>query len=320
MISFFTTAKAFTGDAGKRQEAALISWRRVAPDVEIILFGDGPGYRETAAKYGLVHYPDVLTSDKGCPRVDSMFNLATKISRHGIRAYVNADIILGDDLAHALPGVPFARFLLVAERHNVDFPDSDWTLHASPHQIRDYAVSRGQRAYHTAIDLFVFRGDIWSGLPPLVVGRAGYDNFLIYDCLVRGIPVVDASSQVSVIHQNHDYAHLSQGRTEVFEGPEAQVNFESIGDRRKLFTIQDADWRMEAGRLVRNRCRGEARRYAETVKTLAAGRKSWVRGVPALAFEAWCQWCERSRFLRRGQWRPLLKFPLWLLLRLLARR
>jgi hypothetical protein len=41
MLTFFATAKPFLGDSGIIQRNTLQSWKHLAPDVEVILFGEG---------------------------------------------------------------------------------------------------------------------------------------------------------------------------------------------------------------------------------------------------------------------------------------
>jgi hypothetical protein len=43
MLTLFTTAKPFEGHSGVIQRNALKSWKRLHPDVEVILFGDDAG-------------------------------------------------------------------------------------------------------------------------------------------------------------------------------------------------------------------------------------------------------------------------------------
>jgi hypothetical protein len=50
MVTFFTTAKPFTGNNGVIQRNALKSWTLAAPDAEVILLGDG----NRAAEIGLI--------------------------------------------------------------------------------------------------------------------------------------------------------------------------------------------------------------------------------------------------------------------------
>jgi len=59
MITFFTTAKPFTGHDGVIQRNALKSWTLATPDAEVILFGDEEGAAETARELGIKHVPEV---------------------------------------------------------------------------------------------------------------------------------------------------------------------------------------------------------------------------------------------------------------------
>ena len=59
MITFFTTAKPFTGHSGVIQRNALKSWTLVAPDAEVILFGDEEGAAQTAQELGIRYVAEV---------------------------------------------------------------------------------------------------------------------------------------------------------------------------------------------------------------------------------------------------------------------
>jgi hypothetical protein len=59
MITFFTTAKPFTGHNGVIQRNALKSWKLAAPKAEVILFGDEEGAVEAAQELGIRHVADV---------------------------------------------------------------------------------------------------------------------------------------------------------------------------------------------------------------------------------------------------------------------
>lgn len=48
MITFFTTAKDFAGASGVGQVNAIRNWLALHPEVEVLLFGRGEGYVETA--------------------------------------------------------------------------------------------------------------------------------------------------------------------------------------------------------------------------------------------------------------------------------
>jgi hypothetical protein len=109
----------------------------------------------------------------------------------------------------------------------------------------------------------------------MMIGRVGYDNWLIYYCRSNNIKVIDASEVVTAIHQNHNYSHLAKGKTEAWTGIEAQSNIALAGGYDNIFTIIDADWRFTSKGLVKNRCRGNLRRL---VKVFLILRKDSVLG------------------------------------------
>ena len=182
MITFLTTAKSFSGEARQRQVNAVRSWQSVHPDVEVFLFGTGEGYDKAAQELNLRWFPDVPCGESGCPRIDAMFDVARRQARHVFKAYVNCDIMLGTDIVSAIKKIKDEQFLLVSQRWNVDW-DERIDFRSPHHSWDDLAVkarTNGQLMTPSGIDMFLYRGDFWGELPKLVVGRAGYDNYLIF--------------------------------------------------------------------------------------------------------------------------------------------
>jgi hypothetical protein len=314
MITFFTTAKSFSGTARLPQYNAIGSWKQVHPDVEILLFGQGEGYADAVRDFGLIHIPDVETNEKGCPRIDSMFALAERHARHDIKAYLNCDIIVLPDVLAAQQRVTFDRHLMIGERWGlsvqapVDF-SVGWEK-----RVGEQLKAIGTPGRITAIDIFIYKGDIWREVPPMVIGRAGFDNYLVYYCRERGIPVVDMTGQATVIHQEHDYGHLAKGRVEVFNGLEAQRNVQLAGGWDYLFTIEDADWRLTDTGVARNFARNDSKRWAETCQVVAR-RKPLRRYLPRLLWECIAEAGIRMQQPPRVRMRQLLKLPFWLIRR-----
>lgn len=311
MITFFTTAKSFVGEARLRQYNAIGSWRQVHPDAEVLLFGQGEGYEQAVQDLGVIHVPGVETNAKGCPRIDSMFALAERHARHAIKAYLNCDIIVLDDILTAARRISFDRFLMIGERWElpvespIDFA-GDWEA-----GLRARLDSHGEPGRITAIDMFLYRGDFWGRVPPMVIGRAGYDNFLVYYCRREQVPVVDMTGHATIIHQKHGYSHLARGRQEVFEGVEAEENIRMAGGWEYLFTIEDADWRVTDTGVIRNYARNDSRRWAEACRTVDRSR-GWRRYIPLWMREAAGECGVRWLQPRPVRCRHLAKFPLWL--------
>ncbi len=316
MITIFTTALPFKGAAAQRQLNAIRSWKAAFPGAEIILFGRGEGYEEASVEEGLRRFPDVLCNKNGLPRIDSIFEEGERLASHQYRAYINADIIVTTATRKALLALHFPKFLMVARRWNLevegilDVSKDDWDI-----RLWEKAREYGNLARGDAIDIFVWRDKVWDSLLPMVIGRAKFDNWLIYSCRSRGIPVIDASEIGSVIHQRHVYDHVPGGAAGAVEGEDGVENARLAGGWDHLFTIDDADWRLTKGRLVRNFCAGDSRRCAEVHQILRnrAPRRS-------IALEAWYEFLIRLQKAWHGEPAPALKFLPWLGSRLIGKR
>jgi hypothetical protein len=70
-------------------------------------------------------------------------------------------------------------------------------------RLRERAKEAGKLDRPWAIDYFVFPKGEWTEMPPFVVGRTTWDNYLIHDALSRGFAVVDSTKAVLAVHQSH---------------------------------------------------------------------------------------------------------------------
>src|SRR5688500_4037016 len=104
-------------------------------------------------------------------------------------------------------------------------------------------------------------------MPPFVVGRARFDNWLVWRARTRG-PVIDATAAVVAVHQSHDYGHIAGGHQEAHRGEEAQRNEALALAEGKIFTIHDASHALRPDRSVR-RNYGSVLRIRETLRKVA---------------------------------------------------
>ena len=274
MLTFFTTAKPFVGHSDVIQRNALKSWTLVHPDAEVILFGDDEGAASVADELRIRHEPRTKKSQAGSNRVDYMFAEAQAIARHDVLCYSNCDIILTQDFREALERILAAHkeFLMVGRRWDTDitrprdFANPDWQT-----QIRNLALLTGKQRTPDWIDYFVFSRGLFGDLPPLVIGRVFWDNWMVWDALERKKPVVDASAAVVAVHQNHDYRHHPQGKHGVWHGEEARTNYELTGGSNHLRTIADATYVLCTDGLKPNGARywAAARRYLSRAGRIA---------------------------------------------------
>jgi len=279
-LTVIAMPKHFRGHFGIIQRNALESWKRLHPDVEVILFGVDEGTAEICRELGLQHIPDTSRSPLGTNRADSMFDRAQEVSRHELLCYSNCDIVLTRDFIEAIQTVRAWRntFLMVGRRWDtdvtepLDFAKGDWEK-----RITERARTEGYHRQFHNIDYFVFTRGLYREVPPLVVGRVYWDNWMVWKALAQNTAVVDASEVVCAVHQNHDYAHVPEGWKSVSGDEDAQRNFELAGGRAHLRTIEDATYRLtgrgvEANRFywmvpAKRRWRGVSRKVWGTLRT-----------------------------------------------------
>ena len=262
MLTIFSVPKPFEGRIGEIQRRALASWAALGEDVQVLLLGDEAGTAEAARDAGAEHIAELARTEHGTPRLDAAFAVAAAASRHRLRCFANADVILFDDLPTAAERVAAetGRFLIVGQTVDVDEAGS-----------REEARTRGRRRGAAALDYFVFPAGLYADVPPFAIGRACFDNWLVWRARQDAI-VVDATADVVAAHQRHDYAHVDGGKEEAYYGEEAARNLELAGGKSRLYTLHDASHVLRGGRLRRNP--GAPLRWRENVR-----KAGWKLGV-----------------------------------------
>ena len=253
MVTIFTTLKPCKDHSRVIQHNAIKSWALLRPTPQIILFGNEEGTAEVAAELKLTHVADVERSETGTPLVNSMFSLSHQLSSNPLLCYVNADIMLTSQFMEALRVVSAAKtqFVMTGRRTLLDV-EKPWDFDQVEWEgaLHNYAATKGRLDKWPAMDYFAFPRGVFTDLPPLVVGRARWDNWIIYSARRRGIPVVEATHDVLAIHQNHDYSHLAGGEKDCFISPDAQRNQELYGLQTCIGTL-DATHLVKNGHLTR---------------------------------------------------------------------
>ena len=271
MLTIFTTAKPFRGHDAVIQRNAIESWTRLHPDIEIILFGDDEGAAEVAHEFGLRHEPRVERNEFGTKRIDYMFSRAQSIARHDVLCYSNCDILLMDDFCPALEHVcaVHREFLMIGQRTDVSIFEP-WPFYLSnwDTKLREFASRNGKRRPPNWVDYFAFsRGLFGADVPPFVVGRVFWDNWLVWKILTSKKSVVDVTPVVFAVHQNHDYGYHPQGEAGVWKGMESNRNSQLAGGWEHLRTIADATEMLVPTGIVPNPRRrwSAAKRGLETI-------------------------------------------------------
>jgi hypothetical protein len=240
MLTIFATPKPFSGYFDVIQRNAIGSWTQIAPAPQIILFGNSEGTREIANEFSLEHVPQVESNEFGTPYLRSLIAEAENRARYDMLCYVNADIILTAGFEQAAKQVraKMNSFLMVGRRMNMWIKepihfDANWRA-----RLNQEIAARAIPGDHTGIDFFVFPKGFYRTIPPVVIGRAWFDQWMIKAALEQRDPVVDTSPLVPIVHQKHDYTHVEGGLNWAYGGVEAERNLEFCGGKH-AYTLLD---------------------------------------------------------------------------------
>jgi hypothetical protein len=273
MLTLFTIPKAFAGQVAVTQRNAIRSWLCWSGECEVFLCGDDPGVADVASELRLHHLPGVRRNEYGTPLLDDAFSLVAKAAKGTVMVYLNSDIILLSDLTDALRHIHFRRFLVSGRRRNldvtapIDFSTRNWRERTF-HDLQ----TQGQLDSVDAMDYFAFPRAMEWKMPGFAVGRPGWDNWMAYRARVLGIPFVDATDAISIVHQNHAYGHVAGARAYRWNGPEGDRNRFLAGGKERAFTLCDATHRLSANGLQRISRR---KRLHRELNILNARHPSW---------------------------------------------
>ena len=241
LLTLFTAPKAFTNPHIKIiQRNMLGNWSVLGDEVEVVVIGDDPGIAENCQAFGVQHLPSVRCNDNGTPLLSSIFELARGVNDSPFLAYANADILFHPELLPILRQLKQKknRFLAVGQRWDLDVKTPIDYSEGWEQQLRKWVEKEGSLHEQSGSDYFIYPRSCFRQIPDFAVGRAGWDNWMVYWARRQGWPVIDLSQSLMVVHQNHDYHHLPGG-VRHYRLPETSVNVKIGGGRRTIFTLKD---------------------------------------------------------------------------------
>ena len=198
------------------------NWGLLAPYVRPVLYytvGDDC-LTEFARMHGWAVYECPRVGKSHLPILRSMFLHAQSINRiTPFYGYANSDILFDRNLVSTLEALKnssyrFKQLLIIGRRANYQFKQN--------HEIHDLSsinqyVRNGDLFQISALDYFIstHSGYPWDSIPDFVVGRIGYDNWLVVTAVKRNISVVDATPTLSALHQTGPEGNYASHSKEV---------------------------------------------------------------------------------------------------------
>jgi len=255
LITLFSAPKPFTDPhIAMIQRNALHSWT-LLPNVEVILLGGEDGLVQVAKEFNVKHIPNVKCNENGTPLISSMFELARQNGAGELLCVINADIILVPDVVEAAQAcrsrLQRDTFVLLSQRWDLDVTQplefsGEWV-----NALRSTVHSQGRLHRPVGSDFFLFPKSCYRDIPDFTVGRAGWDNWMIYTARREKWPLIDCTPSVMVVHQNHDYSHLPGGKPH-YEHPDTNENIRLAGGPSAIrYTVLDSTHQLISGKLAR---------------------------------------------------------------------
>ena len=239
MLTIFSSPRPFKNEFDLIQRNAIQSWIANCPGCEIILVGDDGGTDRAAVDFGIKHIPSIERNEEGSILRNSVFEEAQKSAKNDLLCFINADIVLAGNFLEAIKRINFSSFMLSVRRwdlevkEKINFANNDWQ------ELFLRRIGReGKLHGFSAGDFFIFPKNIKLDMPPFSIKHGGWDNWFIYKFKALGIPVIDATEVITVIHQNHERPRLKS----VWKSESGKRELRLAGGFSNMCTLREADW------------------------------------------------------------------------------
>jgi hypothetical protein len=302
-LTLFTAPKPFTNPhIALIQRNAIRSWLQLGSDVEVLLLGDEEGMAEEAEKLGVRQIKEIRRNASGTPLISSLFDTARAQNDSPLLAYVNADILLFPEFLPAAQNAlaQTAHFLMVGQRWDLEITreldfSAGWQA-----GLKQECAEKGSLHKPVGSDYFVYPRSCFLSIPDFAIGRAGWDNWMIYYSRLKGWKTIDASAEIQIIHQNHDYSHLPGGQAH-YHLPETHENIRLAGGRRTIFTLPDANFIYAEGQITHVKWNGSRLLREMEIFPIITLKSTFLAEIMHLIMHPRKAWAAiRARFTRKN--------------------
>ena len=215
-ISIVSPMRPFHGEIATVQRNAVHSWLLSSPNSEVILIDDEEQTTKNE-KFGdrVRVISTVDRSRLGAPLLDSMLGEAAKYCTNSIIAYITADVLLPPNIESVCEKLEELfvgkEFFAVCARYDILSPQTfDLSIPNWFSEVKQSVERNGKFHGNSAADLWIYPKTLDLKSPPFPIGRCGTDNWAIWAMKTRGIPVVDLTADLLIVHQWHPkYAQKS---------------------------------------------------------------------------------------------------------------
>ncbi|MEO0311642.1 MAG: hypothetical protein RIQ89_1299 [Bacteroidota bacterium] len=272
MITFFTTTKAFNGKNSVNQLNAIDSWLAADPNSEIVIFGNAKGSDLLPNTSRIKIIENIKTNENGVPVLNFMFSQVSMIAHNQWCCYINADILISSPLIDILKIIKqqeHKKVLIVGQRIDVDVNErlafADGWVGTFEEKYKDSFKLHSP----SGIDYFLFPKGQYTetNMPPMLVGRPGWDLWMIGNAVKSGYKAIDLSRSYKIYHQNHDYNHKNKNvHIRAFED---EYNYQFLNEDEKYnYTLYACNYKFEKGKVKKNYSRNNLTEWIKINATL----------------------------------------------------
>jgi hypothetical protein len=206
LLTLFTTLGTTSVNDGITQ-ILLDNWSTLGENVQPYMFYL-PGQDHVvnlAVSRGWKAIPVPKMNKYSVPYLRNMYQAVTAVSDSEFYGYANSDIIFDSGLAGTLKVLRkkltmYDPVLVIGRRTSLNFSIYENLTVSHFKDVRKVAES-GILDRADAEDYFlVTRSFPWKLLPDLVIGRKGYDNFLVAKSIENNVSVIDATDTITSLH------------------------------------------------------------------------------------------------------------------------
>jgi hypothetical protein len=154
-------------------------------------------------------------------------------------------------LARQRQAVGLHSFVMLSQRWDMDITQPLDFTEGWQNRLSSMVHRQGSLHRPAGSDFFLFPRTAYTDVPAFTIGRAGWDNWMIYKARKEKWPVIDCTPSIMIIHQNHDYSHLPGGKPH-YEHPDTNENIRLAGGHASIrYTILDSTHQLAGGKLTR---------------------------------------------------------------------
>ena len=214
LLVIFTSFKNNPNKSEIHQEV-INNWLSLGNDIQPVFFYNqsNPMMWESLALHkGWIGIPLGKTNKYGTPMLKDFYATITNRIKSQFYGYCNGDILFDNGLRNTLKQILIHKKILnnsalvIGRRTNIEYQDYHTFKLSNPNytkSLHQIANSKGILFTEWAEDYFFVylpQHFPWDDIKDIVIGRPGYDNYLVSEAIKQNVSVIDTTNTILAAH------------------------------------------------------------------------------------------------------------------------